>query len=144
MIQMANMYMEKAMESEYFTPYHIEAVIAGIHTQTKSYESTYWKTISDLYGKLVEVNKSPIIKLNFCFSLLKSGQLEKARSNINELKPDSFGIHQYLYHAVCSNLSKALGDKPNQKLHLWNAVDSAPNTATRNILKERLKHADLE
>lgn len=144
MIQLANGYMEKAMTSEYFTPYHIEAVIAGIHTQTKDYESTNWKIISDLYGKLAEVNESPIIKLNYSFSLLKSGQLEKAQSIISKLKPASFGIHQYLYFAVCSNLAKDMGDKPNQKLLLWNALDSAPNDATRNILKERLMHVDSQ
>jgi len=142
MIHIANEYMEKAMTSEYFTPYHIEAVIAGIHTQTKDYKSTNWKIISDLYGKLTEVNKSPIIKLNFCFALLKSGQLEKANLNISELKPDSFGIHQYLYFAVCSNLAKDLGDKPNQKLQLWKALDSAPNAATSKILKDRMKDID--
>ena len=142
MIQMANEYMDKAMTSDYFTPYHIEAAIAGIHTQTKDYQSTNWKTISDLYGKLTDVNQSPIIKLNYCFSLLKSEQIIKAKLIISDLKPELFGIHQYLYFAVCSNLEKELGDKQKQKLFLWNAVDCAPNDATRKILKERLIHLD--
>lgn len=144
MIHMANEYMEKAMTSEYFTPYHIEAVIAGIHTQTKDYKSTNWKTIAELYGKLTEVNKSPIIQLNYCFSLLRSGQIQKAESAISGLNSDSFGIHQYLYYAVCSNLEKELGDMQKQKLMLWNAVDCAPNESTRDILKERLIHIDSE
>ena len=138
MIHMANEYMEKAMNSSYFTPYHIEAVIAGIHTQTKDYHATNWKTISDLYGKLTEANNSPIIQLNYCFSLLKSGQKEKAKSIISSLDPQTFGIHRYLYFAVCSNLSHEFGDVENQKLMLWKAIDHAPNEATRAILKERL------
>jgi len=138
MIHIANEYMEKAMTSEYFTPYHIEAMIAGIHTQTKDYESTNWKTISDLYGRLTEVQNSPIIKLNYSFSLLKSGQLDRAAGVIAELGPESFGVHKYLYYAVCSNLEKERGNTEQQKLMLWNAVDSAPNDATRNILKNRL------
>ncbi len=142
MIYMANEYMEKAMTSEYFTPYHIEAVIAGIHTQTKDYESTNWQIISDLYCKLTKVNESPIIKLNYCFSLLKSGQLQKAKAGISDLQSDSFGIHQYLYFAVCSNLEKELGDKQKQKLLLWSALDCAPNDAIRKILKERLIQVD--
>lgn len=138
MIYMANEYMEKAMSNDYYTPYHIEAVIAGIHTQTKDYHGTNWRTISELYCKLTEVNKSPIIKLNYCFSLLRSGQKEKAKSIISSLEAQSFGIHQYLYFAVCSNLSGELGDTKNQKLMLWKALDNAPNDATRTILKERL------
>ncbi len=140
MIQIANDYMESAMTSEYYTPYHIEAMIAGIHTQTKDYTSTNWKLISDLYGKLTEVKKSPIIKLNYCFSLLKSDQMSKAENVISELQPESFGIHQYLYFAVCSYLEKELGNVDKQKGLLWNAIDCAPNEATRKILKERLIH----
>lgn len=143
MIFMANEYMGKAMKSEYYTPYHIEAVIAGLHAQTKDYKSTNWHLISVLYGKLAEVNESPLIKLNYSFSLLNSGQLEKAEAEISNLKSDSFGIHQYLYFAVCSNLAMKLGNNEKQKQLLWNAVDCAPNDATRHILKTRLQHADL-
>lgn len=138
MIHIANEYMEKAMDSAYYTPYHIEAIIAGIHTQTRDYESTNWKIISDLYGRLTEVQHNPMIKLNYCFSLLKSNQVGKSQEVISSLDPSSFGIHQYLYYAVCSNLKQVLGDRDQQKHLLWKAVDSAPNDATRKILKERL------
>ncbi|MEM9548829.1 MAG: sigma-70 family RNA polymerase sigma factor [Bacteroidota bacterium] len=138
MIMIANEYMEKAMTSNYYTPYHIEAIIAGIHTQTKDYESTNWKTIAALYGRLTEVQNSPIIKLNYCFALLKSLQIHKAIEVIAHITPDSLGIHKYLYYAVCSNLEKERDNVDQQKLMLWKAVDSAPNDATRKILKERL------
>ena len=143
MIFMADEYMEKAMQSEYYTPYHIEAIIAGVHTHTNNYEQTNWKTIANLYKKLTEVNNvSPIIKLNYCFALLKSGALDKAEKAISDLKPESFGIHKYLYFAVCSNLAKEKAEHDKQKLLLWKALDCAPNEATRAILKERLIKAD--
>jgi len=142
MIFLANEYMGKSMKSEYYTPYHIEASIAGIHAQTKDYKSTNWKLISILYGKLTQVIESPIIKLNYSFSLLNSGQIQKAEAEISGLTPDSFGIHQYLYFAVCSKLAKKLGDTEKQKQLLWSAIDRAPNNATRKILKERLIQLD--
>ena len=142
MINMANVYMEKAMSSEYYTPYHIEAVIAGIHTQTKDYESTNWALISDLYRKLAEVKGSPMIKLNFCFALIKSKQIQDAEITIADIQADSFGIHQYLYFAVCSYLAKEKGNNENQKLLLWKALDCAPNDAIQEILKSRLLEMD--
>lgn len=138
MIHMASSYMERAMKGEYYTPYHVEAIIAGVHTHTKEYAQTNWHLIAKLYGKLVAVNGSPLIKLNYCFSLLKSGQLNEAESSIQELDAESFGIHKYLYFAVRSFLAKEKGDTPTQKLQLWNAIDTAPNDATRKILIERL------
>lgn len=138
MIRMANEYMEKAMQTEYYTPYHVEAMIAGIHTQTKEYHKTNWTLISRLYGKLSEVNKSPMVLLNYSFSLLKSGQIEKAETTISALSPKSLGIHQYLFFAVSSYLAKIKGDVSDQKRLLWEAVDASPNEATREILKERL------
>ena len=141
---MANEYMAKAMQSEYYTPYHIEAVIAGVHTQTKDYASTNWALIARLYGKLAQVNKGPIILLNRAFALMKSGQLEEAEAIITDLDSKSFGIHQYLYFAVCSNLEDEKGDTKRKKSLLWQALDTAPNDATREILKHRLLKAETD
>ena len=138
MIHIANEYMEKAMQSDYYTPYHIEAIIAGIHTQTKDYKSTNWQLIANLYAKLHEVNNNPLVQLNFCFALLKAGNLDEAQAQMEQLSEDTFGIHQYLFYAVQSNLAQELNDIEKQKFYLWQAVDKAPNAATRNVLRERL------
>ncbi|MDF1694758.1 MAG: sigma-70 family RNA polymerase sigma factor [Saprospiraceae bacterium] len=142
MMRIANEYMEMAMNSPYYTPYHIEAVIAGVHTQTKDYKDTNWNIISDLYGKLYEIKASPLISLNYCFALLKAGKVHRSKSILSSLEAKSFGIHQYLFYAVQSNLAQVFKDTQNQKSLLWKALDTAPNEATRHVLKHRLMQID--
>ena len=76
--------------------------------------------------------------------MLKSEALDKAEDIISDLKPELFGIHKYLYFAVSSNLAQEKGERDQQKLLLWKALDCAPNDATRAILKERLIKADTQ
>jgi RNA polymerase sigma-70 factor (ECF subfamily) len=138
MIKIANNYMSKAMNSDYYTPYHIEAMIAGIHTQTEDYALTDWKTIADLYSKLQSVDQNPIIQLNYAFSLLNAGDIEKSMSILESKEAQDFGVHQYLYYSVFSKTYEKAKDTNNQKLMLWKAIDTAPNTATRAVLKDRM------
>ncbi|MGK0314980.1 MAG: putative RNA polymerase sigma factor, partial [Saprospiraceae bacterium] len=138
MIKIANNYMGKAMNSDYYTPYHIEAVIAGIHTQTEDYTSTDWKTIADLYSKLQSVDQNPIVQLNYAFSLLNAGEIEKSMSILKSKEAQDFGVHQYLFYSVWSNAYEKSEDAENQKLMLWKAIDTAPNEATRSVLKDRM------
>jgi len=139
MIHIANDYVDKAMQSTHYTPYHVEALIAGIHTQTKDYNKTNWKLIAGLYSKLTEANNNPIIKLNYCFALIKSGDITRASQALTPLDAHMFGVHKYLYFAVCSNLAQAKHNAADEKKHLWHAIDHAPNDTTRKILQERLR-----
>jgi len=138
MVRLASDYLEKGMESDYYTPYHIEAVIAGIHTHTTDYQNTDWKTIAQLYGKLSAVASNPIIDLNYGLALLKSGQKEEARSILQATDVASFGVHEYLYYAVMAHVSKDFGQFDQQKKLLWKAIDSAPNESVRKVLLDRL------
>lgn len=138
MINMANTFMEQSMEGTYYTPYHIEAIIAGIHTQTKNYKLTNWNTIAQLYKTLVDVRPNPIIELNYIFALLNSGAMREAEQAIKTINPVKLNLHQYLYYAVYSNIFKDLGRNTEAKKMLWLAIDTAPNDATRKELRKRM------
>src|SRR5215831_12336869 len=46
------------------TEYHLQAGIAACHCAAKDYESTDWGQILDLYDRLVEFDRSPVVELN--------------------------------------------------------------------------------
>lgn len=138
MIRLASEYLEKGMESEYFTPYHIEAVIAGIHTNTIDYQSTDWLTIAQLYGKLRSVAPNPIVDLNYALALLKSGQKEEANFALGSSEVSKFGVHEYLFFAVKAHIYKDFGQYVKQKEMLWKAINSAPSEPIRKVLMDRL------
>ena len=139
MIRLASDYMEQAMYSEYNTPYHIEAVIAGIHTQTQNFEDTDWGTIGKLYSKLFTVTPNPMIELNFIYALLMAGDLQKSKEFFKKSNPFNFGVHNYLYHSVYAMYFDKINDQKSRKFQLWNAIENAPNKAIRNVLRNRLE-----
>ena len=45
-------------------PYQLQALIAGAHADAKSWEATRWPDILRSYDALLELNDSPVIRLN--------------------------------------------------------------------------------
>ncbi len=139
MIRLAGDYLEAGMSSDYYTPYHIEAVIAGHHTHTPEYRLTNWDIISQLYEKLLSVTPNPIIKLNLIYAMLMAEKIEEAGMLLNDTDPETYGPHKYLsyaVHALYYEMCKNLNEK---KSLLWKAIDAAPNQATREVLMKRME-----
>ena len=138
MIRLASNYLESGMNSDYYTPYHIEAVIAGHHTHTQNYKDTNWKTISQLYNKLYSVTPNPIVKLNLIYATLMAGDIIEADKLLLETEPEIYGPHKYLYYAVYSLKHHLNNETIKKNEYLWNAIDTAPNQATREVLRNRM------
>src|SRR5438045_4030085 len=45
-------------------PYQLQALIAGAHADAKSWEATRWVDILRSYDALLEINDSPVVRLN--------------------------------------------------------------------------------
>src|SRR6201984_802263 len=55
---------EPARRLRYVGPYQLQAAIAALHGQAKSFEQTDWTEIAALYSRLAELSPSPVVALN--------------------------------------------------------------------------------
>jgi len=55
---------ERALQSQRFGPYSLQAAIAAIHAEAPTAEATDWPQIVGIYDVLVRADRSPVIELN--------------------------------------------------------------------------------
>ena len=65
------------------TRYHVEAAIASCHCGAPTYEQTDWKLIVTLYGRLLAIYDTPVVRLNRAIAV---GYAEGAEAALGELR----------------------------------------------------------
>jgi len=140
LIVIANRYLSKSMDKKLLTEYHIEACIAAVHTNSKSYGETDWQYISVLYKSLSDAMPSPITKLNYAFSLLKAGELDLAFDILNEISIGKIKQQAYLYYATLASYYDEIGNEKARQENIWKAIDTCDHQEIRNVLRKRLNH----
>jgi RNA polymerase sigma-70 factor (ECF subfamily) len=81
-------------------PYQLQAAIAALHAQASTPGETDWPQIAALYGRLQNLNPSPVISLNHAVAIAMSGTLEEGLLRIDELGRDDSLAGYYLFHAA--------------------------------------------
>jgi RNA polymerase sigma-70 factor, ECF subfamily len=55
---------ERALQSQRFGPYSLQAAIAAVHAEAATAEATDWPQIVGIYDVLVRAERSPVVELN--------------------------------------------------------------------------------
>ena len=119
-------------------PFQIQAAISAVHAQAKSYEATDWNEIRLLYGKLYELQPSPVIKLNAVVALSFAQGPNAGLAAIKEL--DEHGaLEKYQpYHATRADLFRRAGRKKDSATAYQRALEYTDNDTERRFLEQRL------
>lgn len=131
LIHRGNFYLVNACNGEEISTYHLEASIAYWHT-TPTAENK-WQHILEFYNQLLELENSPITKLNRIFAYSKVYSPQKAIIEVqNSNLPENNYYHQllgYLYAKVNNKKAVlhfkkalALSNSPNEKHTLANEI----------------------
>lgn len=114
--------------------YHIEAMIAYLHCVAPSFKSTDWKKIVSLYSKLVVINPSPFVELNWAIAKYYTGERLAAIDHLRKLEKIAFINNYHLFHVAMGKiLSETDIDKGVD--HLKKANHLAPHPAEKNYIK---------
>ncbi len=95
----------KQAGGEIISPYHYEASIAYLHCNAKSFDSTDWQTITNLYFQLLENNPNPFVELSYAIALYYSGKKQKAIKILNALQQNPFINQYYLLNATLGKIN---------------------------------------
>src|SRR5205085_7937122 len=77
--------LEEALRQGAPGPYQLQAAIAAIHAEAPTYEDTDWAQIAAIYGKLFEMNPSPVVALNHAVAVAMSEGLSAGLERIDRL-----------------------------------------------------------
>lgn len=116
--------------------YYIEALIASIHVSATTFAQTSWEKILKAYDMLLELNDSPIIRLNRAICLFELGKTEEANKELEAIKEvleDS-----YMYYSV--SMAKYLEGKNLELSRFWyeKSLDNTKQDFRKNFIKNKM------
>jgi RNA polymerase sigma-70 factor (ECF subfamily) len=109
-------------------PYQLQAAIASLHCQ----QETDWAQIALLYGRLAELNPSPVVELNRAAAV----SFADGPAAALELLDGIDGLDgYYLYHSTRADLLRRLGQPATTEYE--RALELAPSEVERDFLRGR-------
>ena len=116
------------------TAFHLEAGIAALHAQARSFEETDWPGILNLYTHLYRLRPTPIVALNRAIAL---GRVEGPDPALRELDKIRSGgrLQKYPFlEAAAADLHRLAGRPKEARIHLQRALPLARNEPERLVL----------
>ena len=119
-------------------PYQVQAAIAAVHSQAGQPQETDWKEIAALYGRLAEMNPSPVVALNHAVAVAMSEGLEEGyREIINLGSAPELGRY-HLYHAARADLLRRMGRGGEAVRAYEQALALTANAVEQRYLRRRI------
>jgi RNA polymerase sigma-70 factor (ECF subfamily) len=118
--------------------YQLQAGIAALHAQAATPPETNWKQIAALYYRLLDLNPSPVVALNYAVALAMAEGLETGLSAIQALGSSGELDSYYLFHAAQADILRRL-NRMNEAAEAYRkALSLATNTVEQEFLRRRL------
>ena len=119
-------------------PFQIQAAISAVHAQAEVYDDTDWKEITLLYGKLDELQPSPVVKLNAAVALSFAEGAEAGLAALVELDEQRVLEHYQPFHAARADLLRRAGRTEDSAVAYRRALELTDNSTEQRFLKQRL------
>jgi RNA polymerase sigma factor (sigma-70 family) len=115
--------------------YQLQAAINAVHMEAPSARDTNWSTIVALYGRLVLLDPSPIVRLNRAVAVAEVDGSGAGLAEIDRLAEVLDGYHAF--HAARADLLRRLGRGADSRAAYDRAIALAGNPAERAYLTRR-------
>ena len=133
--------MEKAIQADKLSHYHLEAAIAAEYVQASTYDETNWDRLLELYFQLYELEGSAYILLNIAILHLEKRNYEEAKQFLEKVDPHELEGRAYLFFATCAEYQFAINNQTTAKGYMEKAIDMTENKYEKAYLnREMLKH----
>ena len=117
-------------------PYQIQAAIAAVHSEARSWEDTDWPQVVALYDVLLRYTDTPVIRLNRAVALSHVAGPRVALGEVNDLAISLSAYH--LFHATRAELLDELGETALGRDARLRALELCQNPAERALLLRKL------
>ena len=120
-------------------PYQLQAAIAAVHAEARSWEATDWPQVVALYDALLRMIDTPVVRLNRAVALSHVSGPEAALGEVNDLAIELAEYH--LFHATRAELLDQLGENQLAREARLRALELCENPAERALLEKKLRPA---
>jgi len=121
------------------TSFHLEAGIAALHAQARSFAETDWPGILKLYTHLHGLRPTPIVALNRAIALGRAEGPEPALRELEQIRRGGRLKRYPFLEAAAGDLHLLAGRSQEARVHLQRALSLARNDAERQVLQTRLE-----
>ena len=128
----------QAILEKQVSTYLILATISANHCIAPSFEETDWKEILSLYDSLIELQDTPLTRLNRSVALAKVMGNKKAISELKKLESDTDIGKNYLFHSTLGELYKLQNEIKKAKTSFKKAISLTKNRRDANLLEKKL------
>src|SRR5438477_525146 len=118
-------------------PYQLQAAIAAVHSEARSWQDTDWSRIVALYDTLLRIADSPVVRLNRAVALARVSGPQAALGEVNDLAITLDGYH--LFHATRAELLDEVGERSLAREARLRALELSQNPAERSLLERKLR-----
>lgn len=140
-------YLHEAGKAPEVTRYHVEAAIAAEHCSASAYGDTNWVDIARLYDVLLQLNPSPLHRLNRAIAVAEAADMDApfqtgpaaALAYLRQEAPPTWLARHYLWDATLGELHRRLGEHDKARAYLETACKNAPTQAEARRLRRRLE-----
>lgn len=130
--------LNQAISEKHVSIYLILATISANHCIAASFEKTDWKEILSLYDSLIELEDSPIARLNRSVALSKVKGNRKAILELEKLESKTTIDENHLFHSTLAELYKLENEMNKAKERYKRAISLTKNKRDVELLQKKL------
>ncbi len=116
--------LKRSSELQGIGPYRLMASIAGLHARAASVDETKWDRIAAIYGALLALNDSPVLRLNQAAAIAFSEGPEVGLALMDELV-DQLDNYSYFHSSRASMLARL--DRPAEAIPAYDRAIALSN-----------------
>lgn len=129
---------QKALQTQRFGVYTIQAAIAAVHAEAANSAETDWPQIIALYDVLTTLEPSPVVRLNRAVAVAMRDGPEVGLKLIDEILAEGSLSEYHLAHAAKADLCRRMGNKSEAANAYRRALELAKQEPERRFLEGRL------
>ncbi|MBD9359562.1 RNA polymerase sigma factor [Methylomonas fluvii] len=135
---------QRALGSQRFGPYAVQAAIAAVHANASHAAATDWPQIVALYDILLQIDASPVIELNSAVAVAMRDGPAAGLALIDAILQNGDLSDYHLAHAARADLYRRLGRTDEAIAAYEQALALARQEPERRFLARRLREIRVE
>jgi len=129
------------MEAVSASRYHLEAAIAARHCSARTFAETDWRSICNLYERLLEVTAAPILELNRAVAISYRDGPQAAIPLVERIRRSGELPHSHEVAAVLGNLYGRAGSGESALRYMDEALGQARTAHERHLIELQVRRA---
>jgi RNA polymerase sigma-70 factor, ECF subfamily len=133
---------ERALKSQRFGSYTLQAAIAAVHAEAESAAATDWRQIVALYNRLARIQPSPVVELNRAVAIAMRDGPEAGLTLIDALFARGELANYHLAYSARADMCRRLGRTGEARSSYEKALALTQQEPERRFLEEHLRQLD--